>query len=300
MFTHFKQLHVCLCPPPSTAERCICTPSTNLTVRNNLSPCTAANTLPGMCLMTPEFVCHTRWGPQIPSEKTTWVGKWANSTDKRVRCAALACRELEEPKWLNDQTPAAANEAVDDLRGLYVFSSGGCDTAHNASSSPPSRRDGTPTAEGDLGSLNQHSWQSNLARLSRENGDDVSPWISVMSSCVCLGLHIIWTPPVVSQEPLDPVHLLYPSGVKRPRMPKVCARTDLLGDYNLALMLLAYIDYRALLQDYNKYVTKGSTSADFLFPTTHLKWNDRGRFAVGCDSDVLVLGPLPVKGYLQG
>lgn len=40
-------------------------------------------------------------------------------------------------------------------------------------------------------------------------------------------------------------------------------------------------------------------SADILFPITHLKCDDRGIFAVGCGSDVLVLGLLLVKGYLH-
>lgn len=54
-----------------------------------------------------------------------------------------------------------------------------------------------------------------------------------------------------------------------------------------------------LLEDCNKYDMKGSMSAAILFPITHLKCNDRGTFAVGCGSDVLVLGLLPVKGYLH-
>lgn len=40
-------------------------------------------------------------------------------------------------------------------------------------------------------------------------------------------------------------------------------------------------------------------SPDISFPITHLKCDDRGIFAVGCDSDVLVLGLLLVKGYLH-
>lgn len=50
---------------------------------------------------------------------------------------------------------------------------------------------------------------------------------------------------------------------------------------------------------HNKCDTKGSKSADILFPITHLKCNDQGIFAVGCGSDALVLGALPVKGYLH-
>lgn len=42
-----------------------------------------------------------------------------------------------------------------------------------------------------------------------------------------------------------------------------------------------------------------SMSAGISFPMTHLKCNDGGIFAVGCSSDVLVWGLLPVKGYLH-
>lgn len=143
--------------------------------RNNLLFwCAAAlTTLPGMCLMTPEFVCVSDLlgATNALRKDINWsFWNWTNWT-KKVQCAALTSRKLEETKWpkgTNDQTPVEMKPVLSPVWPLTVIPLmvhvNTWDTVHYASSSP-SRWDRTLTAEGDLRPLNQHSWQSNFARL---------------------------------------------------------------------------------------------------------------------------------------
>lgn len=113
-------------------------------------------------------LCQSRRGPQTPSERHI-PELVVFAAGQKVSCAALCSQKIgwiKVSKWLKPPISMKPCSTSDCYASVLIVHVNTWDTAHSASSSP-SRRDGdTPTAEGDLASLNQHSWQSSLARLS--------------------------------------------------------------------------------------------------------------------------------------
>lgn len=134
-----------------------------------------------MCLMTPEFVtAHRRETKVVILQLDKWSMSKVTKQDKRWKSSRNESRAQ----------PRVTSASYTFIRTVHEKT---WDTVHYASSSPPSHWD-RPTAEGDLGSLNQHSWQSNLARLSPLSAWDSEkvikprrPWHSLMcSSMMCV------------------------------------------------------------------------------------------------------------------
>lgn len=168
-----RTVPVCLSPPHTAAAAaccCVCTPSTNLThgeKQPSFAMCCCSQHSPRSVRNDPWIrLCQSRRGPQAPSERDTpWIGRFCSWTKSQLCSSVLPENMLMNQSVQMIRTPISMKPflASDCYASLLIVHVNTWDTA----SSSPSRRDGdTPTAEGDLASLNQHSWQSNLARLS--------------------------------------------------------------------------------------------------------------------------------------